>query len=461
MREKLAIIFSFILIFAFNTADNAIAPLVGPLAEAFGVGTGEALWLITACTAGTVTGLMIGPAVLRALHPARFLLASAAALAVTQALFAMSSDFSAAILFRTVSGLGAGFIAVFMWRLAFHGLSKPAMPMMLAVLMSARPLATAIGVPLAALGAWKMSWQTPVWAVAALTAASGLALYLSMPARAAEQPEEPPKSLLGTYATALSVPHASAYYAGFTINRMAYFGFYAFCGLWFDRHYGLDLRSMGIALLIIGLAEALINFATPAIIKRLGHKPVFTVSLLLSGLLLPLFVFGRLPLPAAIAVISLFMLLDRVYSMALVMTIPRMFPQAGDKTAFGSLNTLTAWGGLMIISWFQGAFLDTIGMTGIEAMRCARPVVGAGHGGIPEWLEPGRGGKLFEPGSARLIAERYLRLLAAAVAARDLWVEACSTCSPPTRRRKRRMRRRRRKRRRRRDPARARVRVIA
>ncbi|MDQ7772570.1 MAG: MFS transporter [Elusimicrobiales bacterium] len=377
MREKLAIIFSFVLIFAFNTADNAIAPLVGPLSEAFGVGAGQALWLITACTAGTVAGLIVGPAALRALHPARFLLLSAAALAATQALFALSSSFAAALLFRSISGLGAGFAAVFMWRLAFHGLSKPAMPTMLAVLMSARPLATAIGVPLAALGAWKMSWQTPVWAVAALTAAGGLALYFSMPAAAAEQPDERPKSLLGTYASALSVPHALTYYAGFTVNRMAYFGFYAFCGVWFDGHYGLDLKSIGLALLIIGLAEALVNFATPAIIKRLGHRPVFTISLGASGVLLPLFIFGRLPLPAAIALIALFMLLDRVYSMALVMTIPDMFPHTGDKTAFGSLNTLTAWGGLMIISWFQGAFLGKIGMTGIEAALIAAFLAGS------------------------------------------------------------------------------------
>lgn len=377
MRERLAIIFSFILIFAFNTADSAIAPLVGPLAEAFGVGAGRALWLITACTAGTVCGLLIGPAALGALRPAPFLLLSAAALAAAQALFALSSSFTAALLFRWTAGLAAGFIAVFMWRLAFHGLSRPARPMMLAVLMSARPLATAIGVPLAALGAWQMDWQTPVWVVAFLTAAGGLALYLAMPASVSEQPEETPKNPLAAYAAALSAPHAAAYYAGFTINRMTYFGFYAFCGVWFDRHYGLDLKSMGLALLVIGLAEALINFAAPALIKRLGHKYVFTASLLASGILLPLFIFGRLPLSSAIMFIALFMLLDRVYSMALVMTIPDMFPEVGDKTVFGSLNTLTAWGGLLLISWFQGVFLEKIGLIGVETVLLAAFLAGS------------------------------------------------------------------------------------
>jgi len=54
---------------------------------------------------------------------------------------------------------------------------------------------------------------------------------------------------------------------------------------------------------------------------------------------------------------------------------------------------------------------EPFGMTGIEAMRRGRPVVGARHGGIPEWLEPGRGGQLFEPGSAADLARATRSLL--------------------------------------------------
>ena len=148
---------------------------------------------------------------------------------------------------------------------------------------------------------------------------------------------------------------------------MAYFGFYAFCGLWFDHHYGLDLKSLSLALLIIGLAEAAVNFSTGRVLKAFGHRTTFLVSLGLSGVLLPLFLFGRPGLEVAVALIALFMLLDRVYSMALVISIPQMFPSPGDRTAFGSLNTLTAWGAMMLISWFQGQFLKPLGMAGIEA----------------------------------------------------------------------------------------------
>ncbi len=50
-------------------------------------------------------------------------------------------------------------------------------------------------------------------------------------------------------------------------------------------------------------------------------------------------------------------------------------------------------------------------MTGIEAMRRARPVVGAAHGGIPEWLAHGPGGLLFSPGSPESMAGAIRKLL--------------------------------------------------
>ncbi len=54
---------------------------------------------------------------------------------------------------------------------------------------------------------------------------------------------------------------------------------------------------------------------------------------------------------------------------------------------------------------------EPFGMTGIEAMRRARPVVGAAHGGIPEWLPEGTAGYLFRPGDPRSLALAVQRAL--------------------------------------------------
>jgi glycosyltransferase involved in cell wall biosynthesis len=55
---------------------------------------------------------------------------------------------------------------------------------------------------------------------------------------------------------------------------------------------------------------------------------------------------------------------------------------------------------------------EPFGMIGVEAMRRGRPVVGADHGGIPEWLEHGTNGLLFEPGSSEGLAAAARALLA-------------------------------------------------
>jgi glycosyltransferase involved in cell wall biosynthesis len=48
---------------------------------------------------------------------------------------------------------------------------------------------------------------------------------------------------------------------------------------------------------------------------------------------------------------------------------------------------------------------EPFGMVGVEAMRRGRPVVGAWHGGIPEWLNHGETGLGFRPGDAQDLAE--------------------------------------------------------
>lgn len=391
--ERLAVIFSFILIFAFNSIDNAISPLASQLGHYFAVSPERALWLISVCTGGTVVGLIFGPALVNRFSARRLLGVTLLLMVGSQVAFAFSSSFMPALMWRAVSGLSAGLVASVMWQLTFHGVSSAYFPAMIAVLMSARPLAVALGVPAAGLAASEYSWQLPILIIAALTGIGGVMLFGVYPRHysglgagdtqektaeaAAPSQESWLAAIINPYISALSVPYASVYYLGTTINRIAYFGFYSFCGLWFAHHYGLNLKSISFALLVIGLAECLVNFSTGKIIAKFGHKRTFLISLGASFIVLPLFLYGWLPLKAAIAVISLFMLLDRVYSMALVISVPQMFPSTGDKTAFGSLNTLTSWGAMTIISWVQGAFMESWGIVSMESLSLACFVIGS------------------------------------------------------------------------------------
>lgn len=60
----------------------------------------------------------------------------------------------------------------------------------------------------------------------------------------------------------------------------------------------------------------------------------------------------------------------------------------------------------------QPSLGEPFGMTVVEAMACARPVVATGAGGIPDAIVDGRGGRLVPQGDARLLADALASVLA-------------------------------------------------
>jgi L-malate glycosyltransferase len=55
-------------------------------------------------------------------------------------------------------------------------------------------------------------------------------------------------------------------------------------------------------------------------------------------------------------------------------------------------------------------YCETFGLVLVEAMRCGVAVIGSNAGGVPEIIEHGRTGLLFEPGSAASLAEQVALL---------------------------------------------------
>jgi len=397
VKNHLVVLASFLLIFGFSTVDSAISPLVRELSRHFGVVLNRVLLLISWATIGTVAGVLLGPALTTRFRVPTLLGAASAGLLAGLAVFLTTDSLAVAQGSRLVFGFSSGTIAACMWWITFYGVPKSHYQAMMAVLMSARPLATALGVPLIGLitaagmsatplaaeavpgsPAPSLSWQGSFWLFGAIMAASGIVLTLAL--RSSDGEAKQPLSvgrMIRDYIEAFRLPMAAEYYIGFTINRMCYFGFYAVSGIWFITHYNLQLAEISRALFAIGLGEAVINFVVPAIRNRLGHALTFTGSLVVSGIIFPVFIMGGLPYAAALALITLFMILDRIYCMAMVITLPEMFPQAQNKTVFGSLNTLTAWAGLTAIAWLQGSFLDLIGLTAVQLLLIACYVIGS------------------------------------------------------------------------------------
>ncbi len=376
MREKLLVIASFLLVFSFSAVDSAISPMVEPLQSFFSVPSPQVLWLISTCTLGIAIGVFLGPTLTASFSNARLALISSVFLFFPLILFLLTKSFVFALLFRFFFGLGAGVIASVMWWITYYGVTEKYYPAMVTVLMASRPMAIALGVPLAGILAEKTSWQTPFGFFAGLILISALCLVPSI------KKEEKKKSfslrkLFEDYSGAFRVPYTRLYYLGLTINRCCYFGFYSLAGIWFARHYGLSTGSIGTLLLVVGLGEALVNFLVPLLLKRFGHEKVFGFGLLASFFFLLLFIGGRFPLPLTVLFLTFFVILDRVYGMAMILMVPRMFPSSENKTIFGSLTTLAAWLGLAAISFFEGKTLERLGLPGMEAVLLLCFVVGS------------------------------------------------------------------------------------
>jgi predicted MFS family arabinose efflux permease len=368
-----AVISSFILIVAFSTVDLAISPLAELFRINFQVPIEKVLWLISSCTFGIVLGVFAGPVFTRSFRVPGIVAACTPVMLISLALFLLIPNFYGALLVRFFFGLAVGVLSTVMWWITFHGIGKEYFQSMLTVLVGSRPLAVAVGVPSAGMIALYFGgWKTAFLVLLILIVAAGIMLILSFPKDEEEKKPLALSSFFKEYHTALSLPGAKLYYLSLTINKVCYFGFYSMTGIWFIRIYHLTPFNISSLLVFIGLAEATIAFAVPMVFRAFGQDRMFYLSLFLSIPVFALLFRGEFILPVSVFLFALFVVLDRIYSMALIASIPQMFKDCPNKTIMGSLMTLSAWSSLMAISWFQGEFLDAIGLktTGLILWGC-------------------------------------------------------------------------------------------
>ncbi|MCE1245231.1 MAG: MFS transporter [Firmicutes bacterium] len=377
MKDKIAVVFSLILIFAFNAVDCSISPLVEPLHTHFGISTQHVLLFISWGTIGILAGLILGPGLVKTYQPKNLIIAASSVMAVSLILFLLVHNFTAALWARLIFGFCSGLIASIMWWVAFYGVDRVYYQAMISVLMSARALSTAFGVPFAGFSSKHAGLIFPFTVFAVLILISGAVLFFNLRKAETTSGGFNPASLLKDYWSALKLKYGFTFYLGFMTNRICYFGIYSIAGIWFIKHYGLKTENIAAAFFYIGLGEALINFFVPKLISKFGYGFMFLSSIVMSGAALFSFISGNLPVSAAIGAITLFVIMDRIYCMAVVITIPDMFPESENKTVFGTLNTLTAWTGLAIVSWFAGKYMDAIGITAFQSIISSCFLLGA------------------------------------------------------------------------------------
>ncbi|MCW5207337.1 glycosyltransferase family 4 protein [Desulfobulbus sp. US2] len=79
----------------------------------------------------------------------------------------------------------------------------------------------------------------------------------------------------------------------------------------------------------------------------------------------------------------------------------------GHKTGH-ELHKLIAYSGFVVV---PSVCYENCSMVVLEAMACGKPIVGTRIGGIPEQIEDGKTGLLFEMGNVRDLAEKMEQLI--------------------------------------------------
>lgn len=360
-HEMFIIIFSGLLIFSFASADNAVSPLVGVFHGYYLVSMPTVLLLISSCTFGIVIGMLLGPIFIANLGASKTLISATILLSLSTLLFILTKQFNLAVLWRMMFGFFSGLLANVMWWLTFQYTKGKASDAMVVVMMTARPVALCLGIPLTGLIATHLNWQAAFGVFLVLTLLSGLVLYVFSKKDKASHTKHI-SGLFREYSNVFKLSYSLWFYLGMFLNACGYFGFYAFAGIWFIKHYQLTLRQISTLFLFIGMGEIIINFISPWLYRKLVYKKLFTLICIANLIVFGLFINAQFRLLWTVLLIVLFIMLNRVFLFPVIRNIPVLFKTHENKATLGALITLSMWLGFAIVSWLQAKLLLIVGI---------------------------------------------------------------------------------------------------
>ena len=331
-----------------NTAHRIVYPFLPALARGLGISLPAATGLVTARFFAGLAAPFLGPWIDRV--PRRRTMELAIALSVL-----------AAVLLAGVGGLLAGSAVVVAAAFALFGLSKvlydPAVHAYVGDTVPYRQRGRAIGivefswssawllgVPAAGFLIDRYSWRAP-WLLLAALGLVALALTRAglpriPPAGPGDQSRRPARDLLQRWAELLRQRRVLALLGTSLLLTMASELPFIVYGAWLEDAFGLGLSTLGLASLVVGLAEASAELGTTVLTDRLGKRRSVQAGLLgLGGSLLALPLLAGLGLAGALAGVVLMVLFFEFAIVSLLPLATELAPQA--RGSLLSLNMTT------------------------------------------------------------------------------------------------------------------------
>lgn len=274
--------------FVIGTDTFVVAPLLPTLSDKFYISTDISGWLISAYALGYALFALVAGPWSDGRDRRRVLLSGLVGFIVMTALCGFAQGFWMMILFRFFAGASAAFVSPQIWA-SIPVLVKP--EQIVRTMGSATAglaIAQVVGIPL---GAWlgAISWHMTFWAISGASIVLWLVLFKVFPP-VPSRLSSSQNRIFSTYGTLLRNRTLRLYLLAYLVFQTGNFEALSFFGSWFHKDFGLGLRSIGLAMMVLGTGFAIGSLFGSHLVHRLGqYRSLFMaiVTLIVFYCILP------------------------------------------------------------------------------------------------------------------------------------------------------------------------------
>ncbi|GAA0487609.1 MFS transporter [Streptomyces olivaceiscleroticus] len=323
---------SFATMFVIGTDTFVVAPLLPTLTDTFRISADVSGWMVSAYALGyALFALVAGP-----LSDGRdrrgVLLSGLVGFIVMTTLCGFAQNFWMMILFRFLAGVSAAFVSPQIWA-SIPALVKP--EQIVRTMGSATAglaIAQVAGIPV---GSWlaALSWHVPFWAIGGASVVLWLILAKAFPS-VPGRPSGAPGGLFSSYGTLLRNRTLKLFLLAYLVFQTGNFEAISFFGSWFSKDFGLDVGSVGLAMMALGVGNAIGSLFGSHLIRRLGQYRSLLLALLTLMVLYCLVPFSP-NLAVALVLLGLVMMVAGFVFPIFMSTL-----QSQTETARGTVSSL-------------------------------------------------------------------------------------------------------------------------
>jgi len=320
-----------------NIAYRITYPFLPVIARGLGVNLTSAGLLVTARAAGGVTSPIFGP--LSDTWGRKRLMLAGVALLIVGATICAALPFYAAFLVAFVTfGLAKAIYDPTMQAFIGDRVPYERRGRAMGITEFSWSAAWLLGVPSAGWLIARAGWQSPFALLAVLGAAGLLLIAWLLPYDAPTLAHDRAALQLGAVIRNRNV--MASFCAGFLIILANEVTFIVY-GAWMESRFGLSVVALGLASIVIGLAEAVGEFGSAAFVDRLGKRRAVLIGLVISAL-----AYGALPmlgqrLEWAIGGLALLFVAFEFTIVSLLPLISELAPSARATTLSANIAAMT------------------------------------------------------------------------------------------------------------------------